>query len=489
MLPILGADPDVFWVDQHRPLWRGLVALHMEGVPADLPLLWTWLDRHGHAADAVFLAELSGAAPTSANAAHYAREVADAHRRRELMTLAGHMTQMVQEPDADVREIVAKAARALGSMDREESAPAKLWTRADPADWRARAASEIPWVIPGWCSRGTLTVLGAAGGTGKSVLSLGIAAQVVMGTGDLFPALEPLCRGTVAMFDLEDSEDQTWRILGAYADHYRLGEYLDSSLLERFDLFTGRGGGFVEYDRAGALQVTDRYREFTAYCRTHCPDMVIVNHLRRVAGNAKGNSNEDMGVVMGLLDMVAAECDCAVVVLAHVAKGSDPNSADMRGASSIVDEARMAWKLVKDEAGDLELRRVKSNLSPLGDPVSFAFRAAGAGVCLEQIADNEDECGSLVTPVCDWIAANPKSRVNNRRPYAGDGVKLVEDLHSQYAFATMRTVKAAIGMALQCGRLRVKKDWDKYRHEIFYVVPGDGRQGDLVQYADGDAPF
>jgi RecA-family ATPase len=64
-------------------------------------------------------------------------------------------------------------------------------------------------------------------------------------------------------------------------------------------------------------------------------DVVILDPLMKAHAGAE-NSNEQIDLVTGILTRIAAECDCAIDALHHVAKGAaDPGNADKgRGASA-----------------------------------------------------------------------------------------------------------------------------------------------------------
>ena len=477
MLPIVGASPEAFMLNDHQSVWEAIVALNADGVPTDIVMVSEWLHKHGMDVSAVYLSELSGVSPTSMNAPHYAREVHETHLKRDLYKLSKAIEHDVWHGGTSGTDMAARARARLDVLAQDTTVRLRKLSIESADDWRTKAAEPVPWLIQDWCARKTVSVLAAAGGTGKSVFTLGLALQVAMGTADIFPALAPKERGTVLMVDLEDTPENTWRIIGAYAECYGLGAYLDETLQNRFRLVPGRGGGFVVAAPPHGLQTTEMYAEFRSVCKTEMPDLIIVNHLRKIAGNASGNSNEDMGVVMSLLDEVAFETEAAVIVLAHTAKAATTQGP--RGASSITDEARLVMSLDVDDTGTLLLSRTKANNAPKKhDPIPFRFQPAGQAVCLRQdgYAAAQPNRDDLVQSVARWLGMNPEKRVNARRLQMGDGAVLLEDIRAIHPHTSLRILSEAVDAGVKAGLFKIKKEWDALRHQIWYIALTSGTQ-------------
>ncbi|GEP40603.1 hypothetical protein NPS01_42660 [Nocardioides psychrotolerans] len=84
--------------------------------------------------------------------------------------------------------------------------------------------------------------------------------------------------------------------------------------------------------------------------------LVVIDTLRRVSGNADGNSSE-MGVVVDNLDRIRQETtDGTVLAVAHTDKGDN----DARGYSGIEDDADVVWSVKRDDMYlALELAKMK----------------------------------------------------------------------------------------------------------------------------------
>lgn len=341
----------------------------------------------------------------------------------------------------------------------QEHAPQSGITTVDWADWRVQAAQPARWLIREWLLAGTVTVLAAAGGTGKSNLALGLALSTVTGT-PIFPALSPE-RGTVLYLDLENNQATNLRRIAAYAERHLAAQngMLDMAL-EGLHLHVGRGQ-FVE-STARNLTTTPYFAEVLRLVETVRPSLVVIDHLRRIAGGAEQNSNEAMGAVMETCDRLArAGAGAAVLLLAHQPKaalqpGVRPSQANVRGASSIVDEARCVWEL-RRESEVLLLNRVKCNEAALTtEPLAFRFQAAAQSVCLHQ-SSTPPELMPARSPdidacVLDWLRGNPDNTVTARNAQngTGDGGQLVEAVRGR--LPSVRPLDVANSLQRLCNR-------------------------------------
>lgn len=353
--------------------------------------------------------------------------------------------------------------------------------RVNMQNWRAEAAQPIPWLVREWLVRGTVTILAAGGGTGKSLLGIGVALSTIMGT-DLFPGLPVQERSSVVCLDLEDSDRYAKMRIGAFANHYGLGLHLDESLADRFHLLSERGS-FVESNQNRVWVPTAFYGEVQRYCRRVQPGLIIIDHLRRIAGGADGNDNAVMGTVIELCDRLAREMNAAVLVLAHTPKAAAERGADVanvRGASAIRDEARCVWEL-RREGDILTLTRTKANMaSTMKDPIGFRLVQAGTSVCLEQTSVpaslmRPPSAHDLVAPLAHWVTQHPEAQltVGGIQRRQGEGAEqLFDDLVRHWPTLKAQHLYEAARMALADRVLAEEKQQRPNRTYIMVLVPG-----------------
>jgi replicative DNA helicase len=139
-----------FYRPAHRTMWRAILRLADHGQPTDPVTVLGELDDSGELADVgggPFLHTLIEAVPTVANAAHYARLVADTARRRRVIDLGIRLAHSDADP-----AILAHLAGELA----ESTTAARIGERSWEPPIPFGAAGEVPAfpveVLPGWLS-------------------------------------------------------------------------------------------------------------------------------------------------------------------------------------------------------------------------------------------------------------------------------------------------------------------------------------------------
>jgi replicative DNA helicase len=109
-------QPEFFNRDAHQRVFRAILDLHGQGVPADAVAVANWLHHRGWLEDVRYdyLGELLAEAPTGGNLAHYARIVREGAVRRDLQAWAKEMVR--EAPSCPVRELLEQAQQKLRDL-------------------------------------------------------------------------------------------------------------------------------------------------------------------------------------------------------------------------------------------------------------------------------------------------------------------------------------------------------------------------------------
>lgn len=186
-----------------------------------------------------------------------------------------------------------------------------------------------------------VTLLTATGGIGKSLLAL--HASVCVATGRPFLG-GPITGRKVTYLSLEDNEERVRRRL-----YYSVAKADVDAVVENMTMIDRYGKQtHVVSSEHGDVQVSDTPDEIIAAFKGAGLDLLIVDTLVR-AHSVNENDNALMSTVLVAFEHIAAELDCAVVLLHHVAKAAATkgDSSHMgRGASAIGDNSRSAISLV-----------------------------------------------------------------------------------------------------------------------------------------------
>jgi hypothetical protein len=139
--------PADFYRPAHGVIWEALTIIHADGLPADPITLAAYLAETGGLAKvggAPYLHTLIQAVPTTANAGHYARIVADHARRRQVVNIGEHLTTMATS-GADVADIMATGRALLDNTDTGAG-----WTPPIPLGDRRHLPAFPANALPGW---------------------------------------------------------------------------------------------------------------------------------------------------------------------------------------------------------------------------------------------------------------------------------------------------------------------------------------------------
>lgn len=113
VIPILGSTGDAFHEPAHGRIYEAMVKAHRGGQALDVLRVAECLGSNLEAVGGhYYLGELGGAVPTSANAVHYARRVADLKAMRDLSAVCRSIGAKAQEAD-DPGAILEEAEREI----------------------------------------------------------------------------------------------------------------------------------------------------------------------------------------------------------------------------------------------------------------------------------------------------------------------------------------------------------------------------------------
>ena len=221
----------------------------------------------------------------------------------------------------------------------------------------------VNWLWNGWLAAGKFHILGGAPGTGKTTISIALAATVTVG--GTWPDGTKAEQGNVLIWTGEDDPADTLvpRVIAAGGDPSRV--YFIGGV--------SSGGHHRQFDPAtdiGALQQT--------IAELGNVRLVIVDPVvSAVAGD--GNKNNDVRRGLQPLVDLAAETNCAVLGITHFSKGTAGKTPNERitGSVAFAAVARVVIVVAKhqDSADDTKSSRIfcraKSNIGP--DDGGFSY--------------------------------------------------------------------------------------------------------------------
>jgi replicative DNA helicase len=376
-------DATQFFRDAHRRIFSAMLDLAERREVIDLLTLKDELGAQS--LDAVggptYIAGLIDGVPRSTNVAHYARIVRRTASLRALIFAANRVLSRAYDDADDASEILEEAERVIlgladnvtvGGFESMQSIAPRAFALLEKLH---ASKSGITGVASGFIDLdhltrgfqpGTLVVLGARPGIGKSSFAVNIAQNA------------GLAGHAVGVFSLEmPTEELFFRQIASTAriDSHRLqsgylGERDWARVAEAMETITRMPLYLDETPAIGLYAVRSRARRLKA---EHGLDLLVIDYLQLMATSAEQETRaQAIGAITAALKALAKEMRIPVLVLSQLSRepekrGSRPKLSDLRDSGSIEQDADIVLFLHRDEQADhTELILAKHRNGPVG---------------------------------------------------------------------------------------------------------------------------
>jgi replicative DNA helicase len=338
-------EEDDFFVEAHRLIYRGIVAVWIETPLFDGLMIRDWLVRHDlleRIGGVEYLQKVVDSVPCSTNCKYYTNIVADRRRYRDLIRAHESMSKIIDEGD-DVTEQVSEIQRV--AMELESQEPDTVFTVAQHATDVALAAQDESNVIPtglnnldaliGGVGPGDLIVPAGRPSMGKSALAsqmgLNIAAT---GKSVIYFTLEMTGPALIERMIAQQSKINPHRLTPEPSQVIRDAWYQASLDLERMDITVVEAHDTVEKQRA---YLRSRKHD-------HGIDVVIIDYMQLMT--AKGQSRyEQVTTISRQLKRMALIEGVPVIALSQLNRACEartdhrPQMGDLRESGGIEQDA------------------------------------------------------------------------------------------------------------------------------------------------------
>ena len=287
-------------------------------------------------------------------------------RFEEECEMSGRWTDgLPQAAQARVGSAVLKLVEGEMTPAPERAAkPALLRDRIDLRRAFQPDLADLDFALPGLMS-GTVGVLVSAGGTGKSMLSLGLAACVATGRNlwNLLPRAPQ--QGKVIMVSAEDHENLVLHRVRAMGRLPNGGALLedDPAFFENMIVKGSQGSAFSlgVWGKTGFLP-SPEFETLRAEIAAERPRLVFFDTLNRCLAGIPENDNGALGRIIVEIESILSPVGAAGILLHHVSKAASRDGADeqqaARGAGAITDNARWQSNLIGMTAEEAEERGI-----------------------------------------------------------------------------------------------------------------------------------
>lgn len=348
---------DTFYFEEHRVLWKAIQSIRVKRTALDLLTLLSELRQMGKVEQIGgprYLAQLTNKVTSAANLEMYVRILAQYRTSRELIRLGFDLQRKGFQEGEDGLEVLSWAQQQLkdlgaGVFKRGAREISDIWAKAvENLDQPANTGRVITGLRDldqkaGKLEPGTLTVLAARPGMGKTVLGLEIAlANAKLGY-------------KVAFFSLEMTEEQLVQRIQARESQIPLSRIRNRKLsaqeLERLKYGPGPIPLFIDDTPAiKPLELQSKVAQIGGL------DLVVVDYLQIMRGDGKYSNREaEVSAISRELKAISKQERCAVLALAQLSreteKRSDPRPrlSDLRESGAIEQDADNIWFIYRPE--------------------------------------------------------------------------------------------------------------------------------------------
>ncbi|MCS6850454.1 MAG: replicative DNA helicase [Gemmataceae bacterium] len=388
-----------FYADAHQKIFQAIVTLYDRGQPVDLVLLADLLNEQKLLDDVggyAYLAELWDAAPTAANAEHYARIVRDRALVRHLIHASTEILRDAYEQSQPADELLEQAERRIldiaqmgivGQTTTLQEAISEAYLRLDQRVTKGHVTvNSVPTGFidldekTAGLHNSSLVIVAARPSAGKTAFALNIARHVIVE--EQMPAF---------FVSLEQSRDELAdRLLCAQArvDSHKLRKgHLSAEDMERLI----EAGGVLRKAKLfiddtpcqGMLRIAANARRLKL---RHGIRIIFIDYLQLIEpDNRRDSRHEQVAQISRRLKFLARELDIPVVALAQVNRAAEerqdhkPRLADLRESGSLEQDADTVLILHRPEMyepgqneGVVEVNIAKQRNGPTGE-VNLTF--------------------------------------------------------------------------------------------------------------------
>jgi replicative DNA helicase len=383
-------DADHFTSDQHRKIYKAIVALHLAGKPADLVQVAGSLHQSGKLADVgghAYLAELWEAEPTGMGNAHRVTVLRDNLLLRRLSMVAEDIGRMADEPTDSAEATLAKAESMILDLGRRSATastvdlPVALRSALDAIDSRHTGAGvkglstglDDVDAQTGGLHAGELAIVAARPSFGKTsyAIQLSAHAAVRLQKPVLFCSLEQSYTEIAERMLCQEGRVDSWPL--------RVGKVGAVERKRLSDAFERLHGGRMRIDDASAQSVLRIGANARRMKHGGGLGLIVVDYLQLVEPeNRRDPRHEQVGLISRRLKQLARDLAVPVLVLSQLNRSVEdradgtPRLSDLRESGEIEQNADLVMLMhrpeqEKDNApGLIELHVAKQRNGPVG---------------------------------------------------------------------------------------------------------------------------
>lgn len=386
--------PEAFYLSAHQEIYRATLALSAQGSPTDLMCVTAWLEDHGllsKVGGQGKLAQLVDRTVSAVNIDRYAALVKDKYLRRQLIKVAGDVSESAYEAATPLDAILDQAEQKIFGVTQDRVQQGLVPTE----DILARTFADLEQrslgnVLPGLsCNfydldamtqgfqRSDLIIVAGRPSMGKTAISLQIARRIA-----------EIHKAGVAIYSLEMSKEQlVQRLLASEAridSNYLRAGRINQNQWEPLSRAIGVLSQLPIYIDDTPNPSLGEIRSNARRLQAERPEglgLILVDYLQLMGGSdANDGRVQELSKITRSLKGLARELNVPIIALSQLSRGVEsrtnkrPLMSDLRESGSIEQDADLVILLYRDEyynpdtpdRGICELILAKHRNGPVG---------------------------------------------------------------------------------------------------------------------------
>ncbi|AWB58207.1 AAA family ATPase [Colwellia sp. Arc7-D] len=275
-------------------------------------------------------------------------DYADEVKKRGLEHMLQPTPNSNAEPIPNQAETESSQVTIANNPSLGEIPPQNLGMRTIPNDFNPADIPPRNWIINKYIQGNYITLIAAAGATGKSIFTLTLAVSVALGK-DLLD-IGTTVQGNVLVINNEDDDVELDRRLAGIFKLYRIRNH---EVNNRLFLKSGYGKRITISTKNGQTMIRSPDVDKIIAEIKRCDIKVLIIDPFVSTHQEQENDNSALDEVMSYYRQIASETGVAIVLVHHTRKNGDESDRfagdvdSMRGASSTKDAARLCFTLAK----------------------------------------------------------------------------------------------------------------------------------------------
>jgi len=366
-----------FYIDQHKKLFKALVALYEKSIEVDPITLSEQLKKDGTLEEIgglPFIYEIAGSVPTAANVSYHAQIVREKSMLRKLIQSCTTIIQQSYEPVEDVDKLIDLSEERIFQIQdfrlKEGFCPVRPIISDIINDLEHRAQHEITMTgLPSGFrdldertvgfQKSDLIIVAGRPSMGKTSFSLNVALSLALSTKE-HPEQVP-----VAVFSLEMSKKQLVQRLLCSQAHVTVNKMRKARLtdLEWQRLSEAADRLFdspIFIDDTPAISILELRAKARRLHKTENIGLLIIDYLQLVRTTGRIESRQqEISLISRSLKALAKELDIPVIALSQLSRAVEsrpdrkPQLADLRESGAIEQDADLVLFIYRPEEYDI----------------------------------------------------------------------------------------------------------------------------------------